>query len=301
MNILTLVHDSKEISFIQQALGVEDHTLVTVSSSEQAWEAIQAGGARFLLMDWETDDAAGTQLIQRIRASTFAKAVYIFVLTSSTLEDGSAPHGMDDFIHKPYKAAELKTRVILAGRILSLAGNLAVAREQLESHAVFDTLTGFMNRAAFLRQSAGELERSRRASLPLSLIALDIDDFKTINDMFGAELGDEALEVVAQAIREKSRPYDCIGRWTGDEFVLALPGVIGADAEKVAERVIAGVRGTRIEVPNEPPLAVKVSAGIASLARITTSTEIEPVIQQARQAVARAKEAGGNQVFLVYL
>jgi diguanylate cyclase (GGDEF)-like protein len=171
----------------------------------------------------------------------------------------------------------------------------------LENQAVFDTLTGFMNRAAFLRQSAGELERSRRASLPLSLIALDIDNFKTINDTFGTELGDEVLEIVAGAIRDKSRPYDCIGRWTGDEFVLALPGVIGTDAEKVAERAIAGVRGTRIEVPNEPPLNVKVSAGIASLARITTSTEIEPVIQQARQAVARAKEAGGNQVFMVYL
>lgn len=301
MNILALVHDSKELSFIQKALGSGEHTLMPVATSEQVWEAIQSGDAHFLLMDWETDDAVGTQLIQRIRASIFAKAVYILLLTSSTLEDGSAPDGVDDFIHKPFKAAELKTRVTLAGRILLLAGNLAVAREQLENQALFDTLTGFMNRAAFLRQSAGELERSRRASLPLSLIALDIDNFKTINDTFGAELGDEVLTLVAGAIRDKSRPYDCIGRWTGDEFVLALPGVIGTDAEKVAERAIAGVRGTRIEVPNEPPLNVKVSAGIASLARITTSTEIEPVIQQARQAVARAKEAGGNQVFMVYL
>jgi diguanylate cyclase (GGDEF)-like protein len=301
MNILALVHDSKELSFIQNALGGGEHTLEPVATGEQAWEAIQAGDAHFLLMDWETDDAIGTQLIQRIRASTFAKAVYILLLTSSTLEDGAASIGMDDFIYKPFKEAELKTRILLAQRILSLAGNLAVAREQLENQAVFDTLTGFMNRAAFLRQSAGELERSRRASLPLSLIALDIDNFKTINDTFGTELGDEVLEIVASAIRDKSRPYDCIGRWTGDEFVLALPGVIGTDAEKVAERAIAGVQGTRIEVPNEPPLNVKVSAGIASLARITTSTEIEPVIQQARQAVARAKEAGGNQVFMVYL
>jgi diguanylate cyclase (GGDEF)-like protein len=56
-------------------------------------------------------------------------------------------------------------------------------------------------------------------------------------------LGDDVLEVVAKSIREKSRPYDCIGRWTGDEFVLALPGVIGADAEKIAERV--DCRGSR--------------------------------------------------------
>ncbi len=146
-------------------------------------------------------------------------------------------------------------------RIISLASNLAVARDQLENQALFDTLTGFLNRAAFLKQSAGELERARRASMPLSLIALDIDNFKVINDTFGVELGDEVLKVVAQAIREKSRPYDCIGRWAGDEFVLMLAGVIGADAEKVADRIIAGVRGTRIEVENEAPLNVKISAG----------------------------------------
>ncbi|MBL8097797.1 MAG: diguanylate cyclase, partial [Anaerolineales bacterium] len=80
------------------------------------------------------------------------------------------------------------------------------------------------------------------------------------------------------------------------------PGVIGADAEKISERIIAGVRGTRIEVKKDAPLTVnvKVSAGIASLSRITTSTEMEPIIQQARQAMSRAKEAGGNQVFLIY-
>jgi diguanylate cyclase (GGDEF)-like protein len=101
-------------------------------------------------------------------------------------------------------------------------------------------------------------------------------------------------------IREKSRPYDCIGRWAGDEFVLALPGVIGADAEKISERVIAGVRGTRIEFKDEATLNVKISAGIAGLSRITPSTEIESIIEQARQAMSRAKEAGGNQVFLIY-
>ena len=158
-----------------------------------------------------------------------------------------------------------------------------------------------MNRAGFLRQATGELERSRRASLPLSLIALDIDNFKLINDTFGIPTGDEVLQVLSQTIREKSRPYDCIGRWAGDEFVLVLAGVIGADAEKVAERIIAGVRGTRIEVTNEPPLNVKISAGVASVARISTSTEVEALIQHARQAMSRAKEAGGNQIFMAYI
>lgn len=299
MNILVLENDPKERSLIQQALSGK-HTIISVSKGAEAWEYMQSGEGHFLIANWDTSDLRSAQFIQRLRASNLSQAVYV-LLSVSKDQDESIPSGVDDTIQRPFKAADLKNRVAVAERIISLTSKLAVAREQLENQAIFDSLTGFMNRAAFLRQAAGELERSRRASLPLSLIALDVDNFKVINDTFGGDAGDDVLKIVSQAIREKSRPYDCIGRWTGDEFMIALPGVIGADAEKISDRIIAGVRGTRIEVPNEAPLNVKISAGIASVARISTSTEVEPVIQQARQAVSRAKEAGGNQVFLVYI
>lgn len=299
MNILVLENDPKERSLIQQALSGK-HTVISVSTGAEAWEYMQSGEGHFLIANWDTSDLRSVQFIQRLRASNLSQAVYV-LLTVAKDQDESILSGVDDTIQRPFKAADLKNRVAVAERIISLTSKLAVAREQLENQAIFDSLTGFMNRAAFLRQAAGELERSRRASLPLSLIALDVDNFKVINDTFGGDAGDDVLKIVSQAIREKSRPYDCIGRWTGDEFMIALPGVIGADAEKISDRIIAGVRGTRIEVPNEAPLNVKISAGIASVARISTSTEVEPVIQQARQAVSRAKEAGGNQVFLVYI
>jgi len=282
-------------------LNGSGNMLITIVSSEQAWPYIQSGEVRFLIANWDTSDLRGTQFIPRARAASLPDSLYILLTTTKSPEDALAPAGMDDTIQRPFKAADLKNRAAMAERIISLAGSLANARNQLENQAVFDSLTGYMNRAAFLRQAAGELERARRASLPLSLISLDIDNFKIINDSFGVKTGDEVLQIVSQSIREKSRPYDCIGRWTGDEFAIVLCGVIGADAEKVADRIIAGVRGTRIEVRNEPPLNVKVSAGIASLARINASTEVEPLIQQARQAMSRAKEAGGNQVFLVYI
>ena len=296
-----LENDARELTVIQQTLSGKKHTLIPVSSSDQAWEYIQAGEARFLIASWDSGDLKSSQFIARVRNSTLSQSVYILLITSKS-EDELPPSGMDDTIHRPLKAADLKNRVMIAERIISLTTNLSLAREQLESQAVFDDLTGFINRAAFLRQSTGELERSRRASMPLSLIALDIDNFKAINDSHGNEIGDAVLKVVSQVIREKSRPYDCIGRWSGDEFVLALPGVIGADAEKISERIIAGVRGTRIEVQKDAPLTVnvKLSAGISSIARINPSTEMEPIIQQARQAMSRAKESGGNQVFLIY-
>ncbi|MBK8619421.1 MAG: diguanylate cyclase [Anaerolineales bacterium] len=300
MKILVLENDAKEFSLIQQALSVKS-TIIPLVSSEQVWPYVQSGDIQFLIANWDTSDLRATQFIPRVRAAKQSTPFYILLTTSKISDEDLAPSGADDTIQRPFRVQELKNRIGMAERIVSLASNLAIARDQLENQAAFDALTGFMNRAAFFRQSTGELERARRASLPLSLISLDVDNFKSINDTFGIEAGDEALRVVAQAIREKSRPYDCIGRWTGDEFVILLSGVIGADAEKVTERIIAGVRSTRIEIKNEAPIHVMVSAGIASAARISTSTEVEPLIQQARQAMRRAKEAGGDQIFLLFV
>ncbi|MBI2331657.1 MAG: GGDEF domain-containing protein [Chloroflexi bacterium] len=300
MNILVLGTDSREVEVIQQALGGKTNTVIPVASSAQVWQVIQERGAQFLIADLDATDILQTQLIQRVRNIQSAQQVYILLVTSRTSQDGSMPKG-DDTLHRPYNTVDLKNRIEIAERIISLTSKLLIVSHQLENQAAFDSLTGFLNRTGFLRQATGELERSRRASLPLSLIALDIDNFQTINDKFGTKVGDDVLEAVARSIREKSRPYDCIGRWTGDEFVLILPGVIGADAEKVAARIITGVRGTHIEVPNEPPLNVKTSAGIASVMRIMSTTEVEPILQSAHQAVTRAKESGGNQVHLVFL
>jgi diguanylate cyclase (GGDEF)-like protein len=132
------------------------------------------------------------------------------------------------------------------------------------------------------------------------VIALDLDNFKVLNDSYGSDTGDEVLKVVAQTVREKSRPYDCIGRWSGDEFIIALPSVIGGDAEKIAERIIKGVRSTQITSKNVI-LTVGISAGIASAQRISAATEVDALIEQARRAVARAKEMGGNQVNVSYV
>ncbi len=301
MKILVLENDPREIALIQQVLDGNRYTLIPITSSEQAWGPVQTGEVRFLFANWDTSDIKQAQFIPRVRAARLPTPVYILLATSQTMDDDLTPLQVDDVLHKPYKAQELKNRVAMGERIILLASNLATARNQLESQAVFDPLTGFMNRAAFLRQSAGELERVRRASAPLSLIALDVDNFKSINDVYGAEVADDILGVVAQTIREKSRPYDHISRWMENEFIIMVSGVIGVDAEKIAERIIAGVRGTHIEVQNETPLNLKINAGIASVSRISASTEMEPLIEQSRQAMARAKEAGGNQVFLAYI
>ncbi len=295
MRVLVLEAGTKERSMIQSALEKSGHAMILGESPEQALRLIQAGEARFVILDMDQPELRNFELIRRVRAVKIPP-VYFLMLTSGDSDSVEA----DDTLYKPINLNELKSRLMIGQRFLSLGDSLSQARDQIENLAMYDSLTGLMNRGAFYRIAQGELERSRRGSSPLSVIALDIDKFKAMNDAFGIELGDEVLKITAQTIREKSRPYDCIGRWTGDEFVIALSGVFGEDAEKIAGRILKGIRAVNLSNQDQT-ISISLSAGIASATNISASTEIEPLIQQARQAMLRAKEEGGDQVNLTYL
>lgn len=295
MKVLVLENDGKTRSLIQNVLDGSGHEMLAVANIEEALKPIGSGQIRFVIVDRDGEDIDKQGLIKRIRESV-QPPVYFLILTSTENDNAD----FDDTLYKPFTLSELKARIMIGQRFLSLGDNLSQARNQIDNLALYDGLTGLLNRGAFYRMAEGELERARRTSSPLSVIALDLDNFKVLNDTYGTETGDQVLKVVTQNVREKSRPYDCIGRWSGDEFLIALPGVIGGDAEKIADRIIKGVRSTQI-TSKDRNLSVNISAGIASAQRITAATEIDALIQQARQAVARAKEMGGNQVNVSYV
>jgi diguanylate cyclase (GGDEF)-like protein len=295
MKALILEQNAKERSLIQHVLEKSGHAAILGRDMDEAWQLIENGETRFIIADGDAEDFKKSNLIRRARAAKILP-VYFLILTAGEEDNAEA----DDNLHKPIAASELKARIMIGQRFLLLGESLSHARDQLESLALYDSLTGLMNRNAFFRSAQGELERARRSSSPLTVIALDLDRFKSLNAEHGVEMGDEVLRIVAQIIREKSRPYDCIGRWTGDEFVIALPGVIGADAEKIAERIIKTIDAADITYKNDA-VKVGVSAGIVSASRVSASAEAEPLIEQARQAMMRAKESGGDQVYLTYI
>lgn len=294
MKVLVLAGDAKERGLIQSALEKSRHEVFSAASVGEALSQVESSHPRLAIVDEDIGNDQRAEFIARARASG-QPAIYVLSLTTAT----PSPQDSDDTMRRPFSVSELAVRVSLAQRFLALGDSLAEAREQIDSMALYDPLTGLMNRSAFYRTARGELERARRASAPLSVISLDLDNFRDLNAAYGIPAGDEALRAVAATIRERSRPYDCIGRWTGDEFLVALPGVIAEDAEKIAERIIKGVLSSEILFEGQP-LTVGLSAGIASILQINASTEIQPVLEQARQARARAREMGGNQVFLSF-
>lgn len=303
MKILVLNKDLKERTVIQQVLQNNGHELVSAEDSETAMQRLQEGGIRFVIADRASTDLDEKQFIKRVRDAKPPYYIYILLLTAKVQDtDVTTPRtGADDYLHKPIVPIELKSRVHIGERILSLRDNLIQAKDTLDNSAMLDPLTNVLNQKAFLFLARGELERARRGQSSFSLIVFDIDNFKSINETYGREIGNDVLNVIARAIREKSRPYDGIGRYENDAFLVTLPGVLGQDAEKIADRILKGILNTNISLLDGSEINVGVSAGIACLLRITASTEIEMLIERAQEAVAHAKREGGNQSYMVFI
>ena len=303
MKVLVLNKDLTERAVIQQVLHHNSHEIISAEDSGTAMQLLQEGDIRFVIADRANTDIDDQQFIKRVRDAKPPFYIYILLLTPKVQEsDITTPRlGADDYLHKPIVPIELKSRVSIGERILRLRDNLSEAKDTLDSTAMFDTLTKVLNQKAFLVLSRGELERARRGQSPLSLVALDIDNFKSINDKYGENIGNDVLTVIAKSIREKSRPYDGVGRFEEDMFLIILPGVIGQDAEKVADRILKDILNTNISLLDGRELNVSVSAGIVSATRITASTEMDNLIEHAIEAVAHAKRNGGNQLHVIFM
>jgi two-component system chemotaxis response regulator CheY len=292
-----------ERSVIQQVLQHNGHEVVNADDSDDAMQILQQGEIRFVIVERETTDMENKHFIKRLREAKPPYHIYVLLIASKVQDtDITRPRGgADDYLHKPIVPLELKSRVHIGQRILGLGNNLLSAKGAVEKTAMFDPLTKTLNEAAFLTLSRGELERARRGQTHLSLIALQIDNFDDITEKHGEEVSNDVLVLIAQAIREKSRPYDGVGRYGNDTFLIPLPGIIGQDAEKIASRIIKGILNTDISLLDGTALDLKLSTGVVSAQRISVSMEIEMLIEKAGEAVARAKQDGDSQVYTIFI
>jgi two-component system, cell cycle response regulator len=305
MDILVINDDLMERSVIQQVLEHSQHKVRFVPTVREAWKLLTEQGFRFVIVDASREEGVVQQFIQHVRGDPNLPGHTYILLLIDKGQDGklvsSLGQGVDDYLNKPVAPQELKSRVAVGVRILSIGDTLQEARDQLETLAMYDQLTGLMNRHAFYKIAQGELERARRGSEGLSVIALDIDNFQAINSEHGQAVGDNVLQIVAQIIKEKCRPYDCIGRWAGDQFTIALPGVIGSDAEKITVRILSGVQASGISLADGRALEVRLSAGIASTQIINAYAEVDTFIQSAVTALEGARQNPGEAFSLVFV
>ncbi|RME88866.1 MAG: diguanylate cyclase, partial [Anaerolineae bacterium] len=234
------------------------------------------------------------------RASDLPGYVYVILLTArDSNEDivAGLQAGADDYLVKPFNPHELLARIAVGERILALEDRLTQARDQLEHLAMYDALTDLLNRRALYRRAQADIERARRAGKPLSVIFLDVDRFKQINDRHGHQVGDLVLQHVARVLRTHSRSYDSVGRWAGDEFMIVLPEIGEQWASDIASRILDAVARSPVILPDGQHLPLSISIGISTLSAFDDpDTALDRLVRQADRAMYRAKEAGGGQV-----
>jgi two-component system cell cycle response regulator len=176
-----------------------------------------------------------------------------------------------------------------------LGGPLRMATliRETQRIAATDPLTELMNRRAFVQAMDRERSRASRHGFPLSLLVLDVDHFKEVNDTYGHDAGDVVLRGLARVLTEFARKSDWVVRWGGEEFVLALPQTSEAGARIVAERVRGKVANTDHRLPNGKLIRVTISVGLAS---VTARWELDAVVARADKALYAAKAGGRNRV-----
>jgi diguanylate cyclase (GGDEF)-like protein len=182
------------------------------------------------------------------------------------------------------------------GRAAILADTTAQARllHELRQHADTDPLTGIANRRRFLEVLSQELLRAARYSLPLSMLMVDLDDFKLVNDQFGHPTGDSVLCAAVTRMAACLRTSDLLARFGGEEFAILLPVTGPAGAMEAAERIRSTLRNATVDV-NGRSISITASIGVASLDK-AKDDQTEHLIEQADQALYLAKAAGRDRI-----
>jgi diguanylate cyclase (GGDEF)-like protein len=266
------------------------YVVETVSDGESALARILEETFDILITDLDMPGLDGSCLCQRIRAASLSNYLYILMLTAHTGDVDVAAGleaGADDFVRKPANPVELLARLKNGSRIVKL-------QREAYRNSITDALLGVFNRRYLIHQLRCEVWRAHRYQRPLTVLMVDLDHFKQINDRFGHCAGDQVLVGFARKARSLIRASDWFARFGGEEFVIVLPETPLGVAEQVAEKM-------RRELESVPfPLAsgehrVTASFGVATLT-LGSDENSDEVLGRADKALYRSKQEGRNRI-----
>jgi two-component system cell cycle response regulator len=297
--VLIAEDDAVSRRLLEQAVHSWGYNTICVTDGASALAKLSAvNGPRMAILDWEMPGLSGPQVCRILRARTASPYVYLVLLTARTAREHlvtGLASGADDYVLKPFDPMELQLRVRTGQRIVELQHELLAARQELERRANHDALTGAANRGAVLSKVESEAARSARQGSHYCLILFDLDFFKRINDTHGHRAGDIVLKEAVRRAQLELRPYDVLGRYGGEEFMVLLPGCELGAGSVVAERLRKGIADAPFEVDNHK-LNVTASFGIVCSAQPHTSLEM--LVDAADSALYRAKAGGRNRIEL---
>ncbi len=307
MKIL-IADDRNTTRFIlNQNLTKMGYDVVEAPDGEAAWKALNSDDPpRIAVIDWMMPKIDGVEICRRLSAKTTGPFIYTILLTSKTEREDlvyALNNGAHNFQSKPISPEEIRAHINVGKRLVESDDKLKEYAEGLKTYAVemerlatVDSLTGVFNRRHFLELASKELSRTYRYKRALSVILIDIDFFKKINDTYGHAAGDQTLKMMADACIDALRDSDIFGRIGGEEFAAVLPEIAAEDAFTVAERLRKTLSLIEI-VSDEKIIRMTVSMGVTAIQ--AGDRNIEMIFKRADEALYKAKNQGRNKVVLI--
>ncbi|HEY6806772.1 MAG TPA: diguanylate cyclase [Pyrinomonadaceae bacterium] len=274
MRILIAEDETVSRRILQMTLEGWGHEVVEATDGAVALQILQNDDPpKLAILDLSMPKMDGITVCQHLRQNRSATPVYIILLTANTRKElivTGLEAGADDYVTKPFDNDELHARVKVGMRMVELQVSLAqrvaeleLAQESLRSLSLTDDLTGLYNRRGFFTLGEQQLNNARRERRPASLIYIDMDGLKRLNDTHGHEMGSRAIQEVADILRETFRSSDLIARIGGDEFVIFETSNGQNDAGNDVQRL-----NNNVSQHNDQPsrnYEISLSIGVASM------------------------------------
>jgi len=297
-HILVADDDRVTREYVAGLLRGHGYQVTAVESGQKAIEHCR--GVSLVILDVIMEGLSGIDACRMIK-STITQAgsfLPVLLLTGRTDIDSRVEGlriGADDYVCKPFDERELLARVESMLRIKEMHDEVNAAKDRLERLAIRDELTGLYNYRYLQSRLTEEFKRAERYREPLACAMVDIDHFKSFNDRFGHDVGDQVLRVVADRLLEAVREVDVVARYGGEEFLLVLPSTHLSGALTVANRVWRGIGEKEFVIADNHRERITISVGVALYPSRGVSNR-DALLKSADRALYRAKEDGRDRI-----
>ena len=301
--VLIVDDDPFVLARLKDLVTSAGYDVCVASGGREALEMLAKMPASIVVTDLNMPEMNGLELCRRIRAEKRARYTYIIVLTIRDRQSdvlAGLDAGANDFLSKRTSSALFIARLRIANHVLGLEFSLQNALEAKTRLAMTDELTGVYNRRYFIRHFNRELKDRRRFGGQVSLLLLDIDHFKKVNDTYGHAVGDSVLKEITRQIGTcLRRETDWCARLGGEEFVIVLGGTKIAEASACAERMRLSIADHPMVVP-DGSIRVTVTVGVAGLEEAVDrgAATAASLLEIADANLYAGKTAGRNRVTL---
>jgi len=288
--VILAVDDTVENLDILEDL-LSEYDIISVVSGLEAIAISKEEKIDLILLDIVMPEMDGYEVCKILKENSSTKNIPIIFITGkideNSIEKAYAVGG-SDYITKPFLPKELKARV---KKELQMQDML----EELKFLASTDSMTKLYNRRYFTKISEHILELAKREHKDLSLIMLDIDKFKNVNDTYGHQVGDDVIIILAKKLIDHQRKSDIACRYGGEEFVLLLPNTSLEEAKSVAQKIRKDIESLTVNFSSNQSLNFTISLGVSQV-NIDDEKNIEIALKRADDALYEAKESGRNKV-----